>query len=67
MLVPILCLFLWLILWTIAIYKFRIDEEDNQLPSKVFLLVTAPLWHLIVFLGWGISGYIKRDWNDLAD
>ena len=62
-----LCVILWLVLWTIAIYKFRIDEEENQLLSKLVLFFTAPLFHLVVLVWFGLRGYIKRDWNDLAD
>jgi len=65
--IVLLSLFAWLLLWTIAIYKFKIDEEDSQLPSKLFLLFTAPLFHLAILVWFGVRGYIQRDWNDLAD
>lgn len=55
----------WFILWTMAIHKFNLDEKDVW--SKVVLLLTAPLFHLFVFLFWGINGYTKKDWNNLAD
>jgi hypothetical protein len=61
------CFAFWLLLWTIAIYKFRIDEEENQLLSKLVLFFTAPFFHLVVLVWFGVRGYIKRDWNELAD
>ena len=60
---------LWLTLWTIAIYKFKVHTEEfkDELLSKLILFFTAPFFHVIVLVWFGLRGYIKRDWNDLAD
>lgn len=67
MVVSILFIFLWLISWTIAVHKFKVNDEGetDQTKTKVFLLFFAPFFNLFVLVWFGLQGYLSDDWNNL--
>ena len=60
----ILIMTIWTLCFTMAANKIENLGIDKWWKGGLFFLL-APVINLVVFLGWGIKGYMSKDWENL--
>lgn len=63
MLVELLFTIIWCLCYAISLD--RIDMKDSGFWGYTAMYVLGPLLHIVVLLGFGITGYMKKDWENL--
>ena len=63
MLVELLFTIIWCLCYAISLN--RIESEDMGFWGYLALYFLGPLLHIVVLLGFGITGYMKKDWENL--
>lgn len=62
--IVVLLAIIWLLCFVIALDKIETLGLDSFWISAVFFFV-CPLIHIVVLVGWGVTGYMKKDWENL--
>ena len=62
--IAVLLAIVWLLCFVIALDKIENLGLDSFWIAAMFFFI-APFLHLIVLIGWGITGYTKKDWENL--
>lgn len=60
----ILIMTIWTLCFTMASSKIENLGIDKWWQGGLFFLL-APIINIIVLLGWGITGYMSEDWENL--
>lgn len=65
--IVVLLAIIWMLCFVIALDKIDnlgLDCLDSFWIAVLFFFI-APFLHLVVLIGWGVTGYTKKDWENL--
>jgi hypothetical protein len=55
---------IWTLCLVIALSKIDNLGLDTWWKAILFFLL-APVLNLVIFIGWGVKGYMSKDWENL--
>ena len=62
--IALLLAIIWMLCFVIALDKIENLGIDKWWKGGLFFLL-APVINLVVLLGWGMKGYMSKDWENL--
>lgn len=62
--IALLIIVVWTLMFTLALS--RVSSIDIRSAWQVLgFFFVAPILNIIVLIGWGVTGYMSDDWEDL--
>ena len=62
--IALLIIVVWTLMFTLALSRVS-SINIRSIGQVIGFFFVAPILNIIVFIGWGVTGYMSDDWENL--